>query len=792
MRWTAPWPALAALLSSINWTKTPPSDARTTIRSIVIVIGVVFVAMWALVGFSVATSRHAALQGASSEARNLMIAFREEIASILHEVEGETQLLEQRMRRDGNSFDLYTWGKDSALISPGTARAVIVNPDGMLRSATADAHPGPINLSDRDYFRVHLDGKFHGLYIGQPIVGRILGVPVLPISRRVDATDGTFLGVIVILISPDALTKLHKSIDLGANGTLTLAGLDNIIRARFSADSQDGTKGIGRSIAGGTRPRVIPEGGQGSFVRAGVIDGIPRVFTYGRVGSYPLIVTVGLDQDEELVGWRWDATMIIALTLGATLLLSALGAYLIRQTYRDARTMQEATHSAEHDSLTGLPNRMLLNDRFDYAIAWANRHKNKVALLFLDLDGFKHINDSLGHRTGDELLQSIAARLTACVRASDTVSRQGGDEFVVLLSDVHRSEDAAIVARKMLHRVAEPHPINRRDLHVTTSIGVSVYPDDGHNPETLIKNADAAMYKAKDNGRNCYRFFTPDMNIRAVARQSIEEALRTALGRHEFALHYQPKINLRTGGITGAEALLRWTHPTRGSVSPAEFIPIAEECGLIVPIGTWVLREACDQARAWVDAGLPTMTMAVNISALQFRDEDFLENLFATLRETGIDPRSLEVELTESALMKHAEAAAVILQTLREKGVQVAIDDFGTGYSSLSYLRTFPVDELKIDQSFVRRISTHAGDAPIVTAVLAMARSLQLRVVAEGVETAEELAFLQAHDCDEAQGYYFSRPVPADRFAELLRRGIPEAVALVSQRPTVSPALEAI
>jgi diguanylate cyclase (GGDEF)-like protein len=439
----------------------------------------------------------------------------------------------------------------------------------------------------------------------------------------------------------------------------------------------------------------------------------------------------------------------------------------------------QMTHSAEHDFLTGLPNRMLFNDRLSQAITLAPRHNKKVGVLFLDLDGFKHINDSLGHPIGDKLLQSIAKCLVNCVRSSDTVSRQGGDEFVVLLSEMEQSEDAAISALRMLQAVAEPHSIDHHDLHVTTSIGVSVYPDDGKDAETLIKNADTAMYQAKENGRQSYQFFKPAMNVRAVERQSIEENLRRALERQEFLLHYQPKINLRTGEITGAEALIRWTHPTRGPVSPAQFIPIAEDCGLILPIGQWVLREACKQARAWVDAGLPLATMAVNISSMEFRDDSFLESVFTTLKETGLDPKSLELELTESVLMKRAESAASVLKTLRASGVQIAVDDFGTGYSSLSYLRKFPIDALKIDQSFVRQITTARDDTTIVTAVISMGRSLNLRVVAEGVETQEELEFLREHQCDEAQGYYFSRPVLPQHFAKLLKTGIPEASVVV-------------
>jgi len=453
----------------------------------------------------------------------------------------------------------------------------------------------------------------------------------------------------------------------------------------------------------------------------------------------------------------------------------ATGAVIVFRDVSAAHAMAvQMTHSAQHDFLTGLPNRMLLNDRVGQAIALAARHNSRVAVLFLDLDGFKHINDSLGHPIGDKLLQSVAKRLVDGVRDSDTVSRQGGDEFVVLLSDLAQPEDAIVSVNRILMMLAAPHFIGQHDLCVTASIGVSIYPDDGLNAETLIKNADTAMYQAKENGRQSYQFFKPAMNVRAVERQSIEESLRRALERQEFALHYQPKVDLKTGVITGAEALIRWTHPTRGLVPPIQFIPVAEECGLILPIGKWVLREACEQARTWLDAGLPLATMAVNISAMEFRDDNFLNGVFAILEETRLDPGFLELELTESVLMKRVESAASVLQALRARGVQLAVDDFGTGYSSLSYLRKFPVDALKIDQSFVRQITTNPGETGIVTAVISMGRSLKLRVVAEGVETHQELAFLRAHQCDEAQGYLFSRPVPPQQFAMLLETGVLE------------------
>jgi len=451
------------------------------------------------------------------------------------------------------------------------------------------------------------------------------------------------------------------------------------------------------------------------------------------------------------------------------------GAVIVFHDVTAARAMSfRMSHLAQHDSLTDLPNRLLLNDRLTRAIASARRNGNRLAVLFVDLDRFKDINDSLGHAIGDKLLQSVAERLVARVRNSDTVSRPGGDEFVVLLSELEHPEDAAVCAKKMLTALTAPHRIAQHDVHVTVSIGVSTYPEDGQDAETLVKSADTAMYQAKENGRNNYEFFRQDMNIRAVERQSLEGSLSRALERHEFVLHYQPKINLEKGAITGAEALIRWLHLDRGLIPPAQFVPIAEDTGLLLPIGQWVLHEACRQARAWLDAGLRPVPVAVNISAVEFRDKGFLEGVRAILKDTRLEPRYLELELTESVLMQHAESTASVLQALKAMGVQLAVDDFGTGYSSLSYLRRFPIDTLKVDRSFVRQITADADDAIIASAVISMGKSLKLRVVAEGVETREQLAFLQDQRCDEGQGYYFSRPVVAEQFAKLLGSGISE------------------
>jgi diguanylate cyclase (GGDEF)-like protein len=408
----------------------------------------------------------------------------------------------------------------------------------------------------------------------------------------------------------------------------------------------------------------------------------------------------------------------------------------------------------------------------------AKRQNRSIALIFLDLDRFKHINDSLGHATGDKVLQSVSKRLLACVRASDTVSRQGGDEFVILLSEIAYPEAAAASANKILFSLSTPHSIGEQDLHVDASIGISIYPADGEDAETLIKNADTAMYHAKERGRNNFQFFKAEMNLKAVERQSIEVDLRRALERKEFLLYYQPKVNLDTGEITGVEALIRWQHPHRGLLLPAQFVSIAEDCGLILQIGRWVLREACRQARAWQDAGLPLMCIAVNVSPVEFRDSDFVEVIRTTLSETGLEARYLELELTEGVLMKDAESTVSILDELKSMGVRLAVDDFGTGYSSLSYLRQFPIDVLKIDQSFVQQITSNSDDSTIVTAIISMGKSLRHIVIAEGIETREQKAYLQTKFCEEGQGYLFSRPLDAAQFAQLVQTGIAEPVVL--------------
>jgi len=433
------------------------------------------------------------------------------------------------------------------------------------------------------------------------------------------------------------------------------------------------------------------------------------------------------------------------------------------------RYQEELEHQANHDSLTDLPNRNLLRDRINQAIVFADRYAQAVVIAFLDLDNFKLVNDSLGHDAGDQLLKLAAGRLASCLRASDTVARIGGDEFVLVLHFTAGDGMVGQHIQRLLSAIAQPFIVNGREVFVTCSVGVSVYPQDGRDGDTLLRNADAAMYRAKEQGKNGFQFYTRELNERVSERLDLESDLRRALERGELAVYYQPQVELATGRIVGAEALVRWRHPSRGAVEPGRFVMIAEETGLIVPIGDWILRTACEQIKAWQGAGLPPLVVAVNLSARQFRQTQLADIVESVLSDTGVEPRFLELELTETVVMHDPQEAEIALRRLKSMGLRVAIDDFGSGYSSLNYLKRFPIDKLKIDGSFVQDLPESGDSAAIVLAVISLGHSLGLRVIAEGVERRSQAGFLRAHGCDEIQGYYYSAPMPAQEFTELLR-----------------------
>ncbi len=433
------------------------------------------------------------------------------------------------------------------------------------------------------------------------------------------------------------------------------------------------------------------------------------------------------------------------------------------------RSEEQLRFMAYHDALTGLPNRALFQDRLESMLAGARRHQEKVALVFLDLDRFKNINDSFGHTAGDSILKQVGERLRKCVRDIDTVARLGGDEFVVIVGSVRDSTDAVIAADRIRRTIAIEFEVHGIFLSTTCSIGISVFPEDGEDGETLLKNADVALFSAKDNGRNRWKFFTPDMDGRALERLTLENSLRRALERDEFFLEYQPQVDISTGRIVGAEALLRWRHPELGLIPPNTFIPVAENTGDIIRIGEWVIRNACAQAMEWQHRGMPPLVMAVNVSAVQFRHEPWLRVIHNVLDQTGLQPQYLELEVTESLLLANADVLTSMLNQLGNLGLKLAIDDFGTGYCGLSYLRRFRFSRLKIDQSFVQTIAVDHRDAALAASIISIGKILQMKVIAECVETKEQLDILRSLGCDEIQGYYFSRPLSASAFSEMVQ-----------------------
>lgn len=515
------------------------------------------------------------------------------------------------------------------------------------------------------------------------------------------------------------------------------------------------------------------------------IDGVNRLVEFKP--DIPIVVMSASDDEQ---------TAVEALKSGAQDYLvkspadSKVMIRALRYAIERKRSEQHIHQLANYDRLTKLPNRDLCQDRLRQSIAQASRQNTLVAVLFFDLDRFKVINETLGHGLGDQLLQHVAQRMKSSLRETDTVGRLGGDEFVVILTGLTDTSDAARVAQNILNTLVRPITLNDHEVFVTTSIGISLYPNDATDVEALIQNADAAMYRAKEQGRNHYQFYTLDMNAKALERLNLENDLRHALERDEFLLHYQPLLDLSSHQIVGFEALLRWDHTDHGFISPVDFIPIAEETGLIMPIGEWVLDAACRQAKLWQDQGFGNANIAVNLSNRQFAQENMLETVTKALDGAGLGPEHLELEITESCVMENPDEAIVVLRQLNDMGIRISIDDFGTGYSSLSYLKRFPLDTLKIDRSFVNDITDDQDGAAIVEAILAMAHSLRLKVVAEGVETREQMAFLEAHNCDIIQGYLLSKPLsPADATEKFLKgNGVANLVEPTPKAPAVNEA----
>ena len=852
---------------------------------------VMIVAIWGGIYFLGNEAYDRAYEDGLRQGSNLTHVFEEYIARAIKGTDSELLVLRKVYQQDPEHFDFDHW-IDDATRSPLTVHLSITGPDGIIRLSSLGPIRSTVDNSDREPFRVHVNGTTDELFISQPTIGHLTGKPSIQLTRRLSTPDGSFGGVIAASLDIVELENIYNSIDIGHAGIIALVGFDGVVRARSGRDPTAqgyvGQSVLGRTMFGQFRQK--PAGSFWSSRNSATFERVNRLISYRVVDGLPLLAVVGLAEDDifrqaisttrtyDQIGLFLTAVVVFAIAIGVrrqrklaaataalerskrsleqtnvlfdtalknmahglsmfdgdqrlvvcnarygemyglpsdltrrgTTLRAILQArlttgscphdpehfveerleeiaklkpYYVVNEVRDGRILalshqpmqdggwvsvhQDITaqkqaetqiaYLARHDVLTNLSNRAVLRERMEEGLARLRRGGKPLTLFILDLDLFKAVNDSLGHPVGDELLKVVARRLVACLRETDTVARLGGDEFAVLATaDGDQRAAAAATADKLLEAVSASYAFDGHRLDIATSIGIALAPEHGTDVDQLVKSADLALYKAKLGGRNTYRVFEAAMGADADARRALETDLRNALTRDEFELHYHPIVDIRTNEITDVEALIRWRHPERGSIEPADFIPLAEESGLINPIGEWVLRRACADAAGWPQQ----LKVAANLSPVQFRRGNLVDTISCILSESGLSPERLMLEITESVLMQGSTENFETLHQLRKLGISIVLDDFGTGYSSLSYLRLFPFDQIKIDRSFVGELSSNADCAAIVSAVASLGRSLRIDTVAEGVETEDQLVLARAAGCTHAQGFLFGRPCP--------------------------------
>jgi diguanylate cyclase (GGDEF)-like protein len=707
---------------------------------------------------------------AASAALELVTTYEAQVVRALREIDQTLKLVNYAYETKGAAAALADL-KARSLLPPDLVFVVsIVTPDGTLVASTRPLKER--SLVDPGHpQRLHSDA----LWIDQPRKNAQSGEWTLQFGRALHNARGALAGAVLVGVDASYFVSGYETATLGKKGVLGLLGTDGVFRARRTGESISAGDAIDYA-------RVVPEAdldGPTVALAASSWDGVQRFTAAQQLYDFPVAVLVGLSEEEQLAAAHHHAQLYLWRAGIGSVLLVLLATVLGRMSWQLARARTRENEAklahalrieylAYHDGLTALPNRSLFNKLLNQAISQAQRSKTALAVAFIDLDRFKQINDTLGHEAGDQLLKEVASRLRTCLRENDIVARLGGDEFVVLLTELTAEKYAATAAQKIIAAIARPFILLGQEFRVTASIGISSYPSDGITAETLTKHADIAMYQAKEDGKNTFQFYSEKLNANSLERLTLESSLRHALERGEFRLHYQAKRDISTGQITGMEALLRWQNPDLGLVAPLQFIQMAEETGLIVPIGKWALETACLQNVAWQTWGLPRLTIAVNISPRQFSDEHLVRDVAAILESTGLRPDFLELEIHESQLIHDIDKTLKILTALKALGVKIAIDDFGAGFSSLATLQRFPLDTIKIDRSYIRDIVKQDEDSNLAKAVIAMGKSLSLTVVAQGVETREQADFLREHACDEFQGFYFNKPVPAERFAELL------------------------
>lgn len=729
------------------------------------------IAIWSITTRFVAGERDDANQAARYAVTSQLETYRSQMVRALEDIDRILKTVQHVYELQGGSISLADLGQ-RGLLPTSLFNVGLANGDGHIIASTLRWPDGRAPLAES--FR--LGSTRDGLSISRLPAAGEHDTDKLLFTRQLPGLGGQRPSTAFVAIDAAYFVASYEAVSLGRHGALALSTTDGVLVVWRSGDAISTVDQPGMALA--------TSGSEVATAVTTAIDGVKRYIASSRLYGFPLVVSSGVALSEvampveqsartyRLRAYSASAAAVVVFTL-LTYLAFQLATSRRRASEAQQLHAERIEHLAYHDTLTALPNRSLFSRLLTAGLQQAHRNGNQLAVLFFDLDRFKQINDTLGHEVGDELLRQVSGRLTSCLRESDTVARLGGDEFVVLLPVIHDGQDAAVVARKALNAIAQAFVVGEHELRVTTSIGISVYPQDGCDEQTLTKHADIAMYHAKENGKNALQFYSQDLNRNSLERLALESGLRQALARNQFRLYYQAKRDLKSGYVTGAEALLRWHHPDLGVLLPAQFIPLAEETGLIVEIGKWVIRQACLQSVAWQAQGLSSVSVAVNLSSRQFADEALLTDVLKIVEETGADPSCLELEITESLLMQDVARAVLVLATLKERGIRIAIDDFGTGYSSLSTLKQFPLDSVKIDRSFISGIgsSDSGADVALTEAIIAMGKALQLTVVAEGVECGAQEEFLRSRLCDQYQGYYINKPLDAVAFIEVLRAG---------------------
>ena len=730
------------------------------------------VVIWAMTVHLAKVERIGAENAAIASTRELVETYEAQAVRVMHEIDKTLKFVKYTYDLKGEQFALEDL-KAKALLPPDLLFVVsIANREGVIAASTRPF--GSANVASQEYFK--RSRQSDELAIGRPQKSPGSSEWKLQFSRRLNAADGSFAGIVIVTVDAAFFVSGYEKSKLGEDGMLGILGTDGLFRARRMGDTVSADDRLDdMSILTVSKPQDEP-----ADVSIRSSGGIARYTSVRRLYEFPLIVMVGVARDEYLANTLKNSRVYTWWAAAGTVLLVLFGAVSSRMSWQIVQSRRRVAEAqiayaerveylAYHDSLTTLPNRSLFSKLLNQGISQAHRYDRRMAVMFLDLDGFKHINDTLGHEAGDRLLQEIANRLKACMRDADVVARLGGDEFVVLLTELSQDKYLTTVAHKILSAVAQPVILQGQEFHVTASIGISVYPQDGQDEQKLTKNADIAMYQAKVSGKNNFQFFSEKLTESSLERLTLESSVRVALERGEFQLYYQAKTDVHSGRITGMEALLRWQHPELGTVAPAQFIHVAEETDLIVLIGRWVLKTACEQSIVWRRQGLPYLSMAVNLTARQFFDDHLLSDVTSILQVTGMEPQLLELEVSESVLLRDIEKTSCILSALKDIGVRIAIDDFGVGYSSFTLLKRFPLDTIKIDRSFIHDILGTGEGRSLADAIIAMGRSLSMAVVAQGVETGEQVEFLRKRAYGELQGFYCNKPVPAEQFEILLQ-----------------------